>query len=303
MNADIQHFNETMTSELDQALVPKAVTGFFADNPLRAKFFGSKTVFIPEMHFSGLGDYDRDTGFVSGTVSVTAKPYELSMDRGRSFQLDREDEDETGIAGLAGRVLGEFVRMEVVPEIDAYVLSKLGGFAAGKEQTVTGTPETEAFSMLSEAIRKVQNETGYDEELVAFVDSTVWGALQKSSDISRYLVASSFEKGGVNTEVKSLNGVAILPTPDSRMKTAYDFLDGEEAEQKQGGFVPNASAKNIGLLVLPKRAASLIKKTEKVRTFTPNQNQKADAWKFDYRVYYDLFIRNSMEKAIYAYVY
>ncbi len=303
MSIDFENFESTMTGELDKAIVHKPVTGFLADNALRAKFVGGKTVLIPEMSFSGLGNYDRDTGFVSGTVSVTAEPYSLSMDRGRSFQLDREDNDETGIADLAGQVMGEFVRTQVVPEIDAYVLSKLGGFAATKAQTVEGTPETDAFSMLSEAIRKVQNEVGYDEELVAFVDSTMWGALQQSGDISRVLVASSFKKGAVSTEVKSLNGVAILPTPDSRMKTAYVFNDGVSSEQVDGGFTPAAQAKNIGLLVMPKRAASLIKKTEKVRAFDPAHNLNADAWKFDYRVYYDLFIRNSMENGIYAYIY
>lgn len=300
---NILHFNETMTGELDKAVVQKTVTGFLTDNAMRTKFVGNKTVLIPEMSFSGLGDYDRVTGFVSGTVTVTAEPYTLTMDRGRSFQLDREDNDETGIADLAGQVMGEFVRNKVVPEIDAYVLSKLGGFAAGQTQTVTGDPATQAFKMLSEAIRKVQNEAGYDEEMVAFVDSTLWGALQQSSEVTRALVTSNFKKGAVDTVVKSLNGVAILPTPDSRMKTAYDFNDGTTDGQKDGGFTPSESAKSIGFIVMPKRAASLVKKTEKIRTFTPDQNQNADAWKFDYRLYYDLFIRNSLEKAIYAYVY
>ena len=67
------------------------------------------------------------------------------MDRGRSFQLDSEDNDETGIAGLAGQVLGEFVRTRVVPEVDAYNLSKLGQFAVDQSQTVTGTPATQAY--------------------------------------------------------------------------------------------------------------------------------------------------------------
>ena len=303
MSIDFENFESTMTGELDRAVEQKPVTGFFADNALRAKFVGGKTVMIPQMAFSGLGDYDRDSGFVSGTVSVTNAPYTLSMDRGRSFQLDREDYDETGIADLAGQVMGEFVRTQVVPEIDAYVLSKLGGFAATKSQTVTGTPSTDALEMIMEAIANVQNVVGYDEELVAFVDSGMWTALQQSGDISRMLVASNFKKGELDTEVKTLNGVAILPTPDSRMKTAYTFHDGVTDGQTAGGFAPADSASNIGLLVLPKRAASLVKKTEKVRTFDPAHNLQADAWKFDYRVYYDLFIRNNMEDAIYAYVY
>ena len=100
-------FNTAITNELDKAVVQKATTGFLADNALRAKFVGAKTVLIPEVDISGLGNYNRDSGFVNGSIQVSNKPYTLSQDRGRSFQLDREDEDETGIANLAGLTLKE----------------------------------------------------------------------------------------------------------------------------------------------------------------------------------------------------
>lgn len=296
-------FASTMTGELDRAIVQKPVTGFFADNGLKARFVGAKTVIIPEVAVSGLGDYDRNNGFVSGTITVTNTPVVLSMDRGRSFQLDREDNDETGIADLAGQIMGEFVRTKVVPEVDAYCLSKLAGYAVGKEQKVTGTPASQAVSMLNTAIGKVQDAVGYDEELVAFVDSTMWKALQSSSELQRMLSVGDFKKGELTTRVTSLNGVAILPVPDSRMKTAYTFYDGTTSGEEAGGFVATDSAKSIGLLVMPRRAASLVKKTDQVRAFDPAKNLNADAWKFDYRLYYDLFIKNSMAAGIYTYVY
>lgn len=112
----------------------------------------------------------------------------------------------------------------------------------------------------------------YDEELVAFVDGTMWNALQNSGEVSRHMEVTAFKKGGVNTEVRSLNGTAVLPVPDSRMKTAYEFHNGVDDAQKEGGFVPASNAQSIGLLVLPKRAASLVKKTEQVRTFDPAHN-------------------------------
>lgn len=303
MSINTLAFAQNMTKELDKAAEQKTVTGFLADNVLRARFVGANKVLIPEVEISGLGDYDRDTGFVTGTISVSSTPYTLTMDRGRSFQLDREDHDETGIANLAGQVMGEFVRTRVVPEVDAYCLSKLASYAANKNQTVTGTPATGAYAMLTGAIQNVQNEVGYDEELVAFVDSTMWEGLQESSELSRHLEMADFRKGELNLQVRSLNGVAILPVPDSRMKTAYDFYDGVSDGKTDGGFTPTTAAKSIGLLVLPRRAASLVKKTEQVRTFDPAHNPAADAWKFDYRLYYDLFIKNSMAAAIYTYTY
>ena len=303
MSLNLESISVKMTDELDLAIAQKPVTGFMADNNLRGKFVGAKTVMIPAMDISGLGDYDRDTGFVSGTVSVSAKPYTLAMDRGRSFQLDREDHDESGIADLAGQIMGEFVRTKVVPEVDAYVLSKLAGYAYGKGQVVEGTPATDAYEMLSAAIATAQNEVGYDEELVAFVDGRMLVALQNSEEISRHLVMNDFKKGELHTQVTSLNGVAILPVPDSRMKTAYEFYDGTTAGQEAGGFIPATNAKNIGLLLVPRRAASLIKKTEQVRCFDPAHNLKADAWKLDYRLYYDVVLKDSLKGGIYTYVY
>ena len=296
-------FCEKLTGELDKLFVQGPVTGFFTDNVLRSKFVGAKTVLLPEMELSGLGDYDRDTGFIKGTVTVSNRPYTLTMDRARSFQLDREDEDETGIAGLAGQVLGEFVRTKVVPEVDAYCLSKLAGLAATNGQTVSGNPETDAISMFHEACAAVQNEVGFEEELVCFVNPTMWTAIQNSPELSRQITVSDFTKGDAHLQVKSINGVAILPVADGRMKSAYTFLDGATSGEEAGGFTPTGTAKSIGMLVMPKKGASLVKKTERVRTFAPDQNQSADAYKFDYRTYYDLIVRNSAVKSVYTYLY
>lgn len=296
-------FCEKLTGELDKLFVQGPVTGFFTDNVLRSKFVGAKTVLLPEMELSGLGDYDRDTGFIKGTVTVSNQPYTLAMDRARSFQLDREDEDETGIANLAGQVLGEFVRTRVVPEVDAYCLSKLAGLAVTKGHTVSGTPETEAFKMFNEACAAVQNEVGFDEPLVCFVNPTVWAAIQNSPELSRHISVTEFKKGGVYYEVKSINGIPLFPVADNRMKSAYTFYDGSTEGEENGGFAPADNAQSVGLLILPKKAASLVKKTESVRTFDPSQNQAADAYKFDYRTYYDLIVKNSAADSIYAYVY
>lgn len=300
-------FQSKLTGELDKALVQEAQTSFFADNALRSKFVGARTVLIPDVDMEGLGNYDRDDGFVTGALTVSSESYTMAMDRGRSFQLDREDNDETGIANLAGQVMGEFVRTRVVPELDAYVLSKLATLATTKSQTVTGTVASQIYKMITEAINKVQAVAGYSEPLVCFVDSTVWAALMNTTEVTRQINVGEFKKGAINTKVKYLNDVPIIPVSDDRMKTAYTFYDGvtnaDSVDQTVGGFVPATGAKKIGILVLPKRAASLVKKSERIRTFTPEQNQKADAYLFQYRIYYDLFVKKSLTGTVYTYTY
>lgn len=284
--------------ELDKAYVQKAVTGFLADNVLRAKFVGAKTVVIPNIDFVGLVDYDRDNGFNRAAVTVANEPFTMAMDRGRSLQIDREDMDETGIANLAGQVLGEYVRTHVVPESDAYVLSKLAGIANTNAHTVAWNAAT-PYKVFTEMVRNIQDAAGYDEEIVAFVDSTAMAAIDNSEEFARSITVSDFKQGDVNIKVKSINGVTLIPVSSARMKSAFNFVK-EANNATEGGFTPDADAKDIHMLILPKKAASLVKKTEKMRIFTPDQNLNADAYKFDYRIYYDVFVKKSKINTIWA---
>ncbi len=277
---------EKYAAELDKALVQKSVTGFLADNVLKAQFVGAKTVKIPEIDFVGLVDYDRDNGFNRAAVTVAHEAYTMSMDRARSIQIDREDMDETGVASLAGKILGEYVRTKVAPECDAYVLSKLAGVANAAGNTVAWDAAN-PYKVFNELMTSVQNVAGFDEELVAFVDGKAYAALMNSPELTRSITTSDFKQGEVNMQVKSLNGVVLIPATSDRMKSAYSFKD------IAGGFIPDDAAKDIHMLVLPKKAASLVKKTEKMRVFAPEENQTADAYKFDYRIYYDLFVKKS----------
>ncbi len=297
---------ETMTADLERALSQKSVTGILSDNGLKPKFMGNGIVIVPELDMSAMGDYDRDTGFVQGAVTISRTPYQLSQDRGRSFQLDAQDADESGIGNLAGEVMAEFVRAQVIPEMDAYVLSKIVGAAAEEGQVEvleSELPADTVFSKMAAAMIAAQDASDYDEELVCFVDSAIYAALQSTNEISRQLSVMDFTRGEVTTKVQAYNGMPIIPVSSPRMKTAYEFYDGTSEGQENGGFAPAEGAKNIGFLILPKKAASLVKKTEKVRIFDPSKNIDVDAWKMDYRLYYDVFVRNPYKNTIRALTY
>lgn len=285
---------ELYSGELDKVFEAKSATAFFADNALRTKFVGARTVLVPDVEFEGLADYDRGDGFESGAVSVSNTSYTMTMDRARSLQIDREDMDETGIASLAGKILGEYVRTKVIPECDAYVLSKLGTLASDKGNLLPSGSLQTPYAAFCALVNQVQSVAGYDEELVCFMDANAYAAMMATSEISRMITVSDFRQGEVNLQVKSINGVAILPVVSERMKTAYTFTN--------GGFKPAAGASQIYMLVLPKSAAHLVKKTEKLRIFTPEQNVDADAYKFDYRIYYDLFVKRSASDCVWAWI-
>lgn len=312
MGINSLEFNTKLTAELDKAVVHKSKTGFLADNNFRAKFVGAKTVMLPELDLAGAGAYDRDgdQGFVRGAVTVTQRPYELTMERARSFQIDREDADETGVANLAGQIATEFVRTRIVPEMDAYNLSALAKIAAKEDEdagkvaqllsAAKATLVQDSFSILDEALRNSEDASGGEEEMVAFVNPEFWAALCNAPEFQRHITVTDFKRGEVSTRVKSFNGCALIPVPGARMKSEYQFYDGKTTGQEVGGFVPADGAKDVYLILMPKKGASLVKKTEQTRIYTPKQNLNADAWKIDYRLYYDLLVKRSQESAIWA---
>lgn len=280
-------------SALDKKFEAKSVTSYFDDPTMKAEFVGAKEVSIPELDLSGLSHYDRTTGFENGAITVSRKVYELKNDRAKSFALDRMDADETGVAELAGKIMGEFVRTKVVPEVDAYVISQLTAVAKAQNNTANWDA-SKPFAVFNELLAGVQEASGYDEEIICFVDKTAYAALKTSPEFAHAVINSTFENGKINTTVKTVDGVAIIPVPSARMKDLVTLLDTEA-----GGF-STEGGKDVHMLMLPKRGAHLVKKTEKVRMFSPDENQTMDAYKFDYRVYYDIFVRNSELGSVWA---
>ncbi len=283
--------------ELDKVVTQKSATGFFADNVLLAKFVGAKTVLLPDMDFVGLGDYDRDNGFPQGKITITNTSYQLSKDRGRELQLDRMDMDETGVANLAGQTLKEYVRTQVVPEMDAYNISKLFSVAEAKGNVKTFDSE-KVYAQFVEMANAIQAKAGFDEELVCFMDPTAYAALMNAPELQKMIIVSDFKQGEVDLKVKKINDIAVIPVASERMKTAYLFDAGTDT--LTGGFSVDENAKTVNMLMLPKNGASLVKKTEQLRIFAPNQNQDADAYLFQYRLYYDIFVKKSGVDHIFA---
>ena len=291
MAVNTLEFRTQLSDALDKKLTQSSVAQMLLDDGFRQKFVGAKTVLLPDVDFVGLADYDRDTGFTRGGVTVAHTAYTLSMDRGRTFSIDREDMDEIGISNLAGQIMGEFVRTEVAPEVDAYTLSKILSSMTGTLYEM-GVSADNVYDVLMNCINGALDASGYDAELVAFVSPVVWGFLQTSAKLQRMIRVDEFKKGELSLKVNKLNDCIIQPVQLARMKSAYTF--GED------GFTPTGSAVDINMIVMPRKGASLVKKSEKIRIFEPDENQTMDAYKFDYRLYYDCFVKKSYKGAIFG---
>lgn len=280
---------------LDKQMLVGATSGWMEANARNVKYNGGDTVKMPEITVGGLAKYDRDTGFNQGAVTLTYRDYTLTQDRGRTFQLDAMDVDETNFVANAGAVMGEFQRTQVIPEVDAYRYSKIAALAKGaSHETATFTPsKADILGQLDADIANIRDVVGEDEPLVIIMSTPVRTIMNTADGITRFLDTTQFKAGVVDTKVKTYNEIPIFGVPSLRMKTAYVFKDGTTSGQEAGGFVADGTAKGINWIIIARRAPIAISKTDKVRIFEPNVNQKADAWKLDYRKYHDIWIPNN----------
>lgn len=293
-------YSQQFQTVLDAQMLASATSAFMEANAGQVKYDGGDTVHIPEISMQGLAKYDRDEGFNQGSVTLKFNPYKMTQDRGRTFQLDSMDVNETNFVATAGTVMGEFQRTQVIPEIDSYRYSKIAALATAENKVTTGfTPAVATILEKLEAeITEIQDVVGEDEGLIVVMSTKLRTILNNSDKFNRYLNVTEFKNGSVNTTIKSFNDIPILGVPSARMKTAYVFNDGKTANQQAGGFKADTAAKDINWIIMPQRAPIAVSKTDKVRVFTPDVNQKADAWKIDYRKYHDLWIPKNRFAAI-----
>lgn len=289
---------------LDVLAVREAVTGWMEVNASQVKYTGGAEVKIPKMTVQGLGDYDRDNGYLMGSSALEYETKKMTQDRGRKFQLDSMDVDETNFVATASAVMGEFQRTKVIPEIDAYRLSKIATEAinanvAGMVQYgyTPGAANTSALRKVKEGIAAIR-DLGYDGPLV--IHATDSFILELELELANKISTVNFKKGGIITKVPAVDEVPIIPTPANRLVTAIKLNDGKTSGQEKGGFEKGATAKDINFEIMPLKTPVAISKQDKMRIFDPNTNQRADAWAMDYRRFHDLWILENKVNSIYV---
>ncbi|MFT8351306.1 hypothetical protein [Clostridium saccharoperbutylacetonicum] len=286
-----------LQSIADQQMQAKLTSGWMEGNAKRVVYNGGKTVKIGTVSTTGLGDYDRDNGFPQGSVALVYKDYEMTQDRGATFQLDSQDVDESNFLLNAASVTGDFQTNHVAPEIDSYRYSKIANLGINANVASGGNTVnvSNVLSLLDADITAIQDIVG-DIPLVITMSTTIRSVLNNNEKIQKQINAADFTNGAITTKVLSYNGIPIIGVPSSRMKTVYTFNDGKTTGQTQGGFVAAGTAKNINWLITPVAAPLAINKADISRIFDPMTNQKADAWKIDYRKYHDLWVTDEWLK-------
>lgn len=256
----------------------------------------ANTIYIPKITTTGLKDYNRNTGFKAGSSTLEWVAHTFTQDRGTSFTIDKYDDIET--LGIAfGSLAGQFIREWVAPEIDAYRFSTYASEAGHK---VSATPTTSNIVTLIDTANYTMNDDEVTEEgRILFISNESYNLLKQSSALTRFVNVQA-NNGVVNRNIETFDNMPIIKVPSTRFKTEYVFNDGSTEGQTSGGFTAAEGADDINFMIIHPSALLQIVKTAMPRVFSPEVNQTADAWKFDYRLYHDAFVRDNGVNGIYV---
>lgn len=274
--------------QLDEIFKKATLTGGFeaAADLVRATE-NAKTVLIPKMSLDGLADFSRATGFEEGDVTLTWSPYELKIDRGRKFSVDRMDNQES--VGIAfGRLAAEFLRTKVVPEVDAYRISEMAKNAANVVPVGTIATTEDAVEAVRVA-RKTMNDLEVPTEgRVLFVTAEMETLLERDPAFVRNAVVN----GDLNTSISAYQGMRVVVVPSTRMFTKIVL--------GANGFTSGVDSKAIQFMIAHPVAAQTITKLVVPKIFDPDADQDGDSWKFLFRIYHDIITLENKKNAIYV---
>ena len=196
-------------TELDKQAVQTATSGWMEENAGDVIYNGGRDIKIPELTLQGLGDYDRDEGQPIGSVGFAYRTYTMSQDRGRKFRLDENDINETNFGTAAARVMSEFQRTQVVPEIDAYRYSKIANLAGTKSvDTITAA---NVMPTLYNQLYALANAGVDINNIIVTISYPLFAMINMSGDINRNITVSDFQQGSVTLKIRDLDGAKLIP--------------------------------------------------------------------------------------------
>ena len=257
----------------------------------RVRWEGAKKAYLFNTQLVGLSNYDRNAGFVPGDATDGWEDYDITQDRGRSFLIDTMDNDET--LGMAfGTLVGEFERTQVIPELDAYRFAKYAsGALAANIKTETPTAQT-ILGLIDDATAKLDDDEVPYEGRILFVNPTIYKLIK--GGVTRMVMNGD---NNIDYNVEMFNDMRLITVPSGRFNTAVT-INAPTTSAGAGGYTASGDAINY-MIVHPSAVLQVVKHAVP-RTFSPEVNQEADAWKFDYRVYHDCWVKAQKTNGIYV---
>ena len=293
--------NVNYAAEYSQALAQAyPYLSYFADiwaseNSNRFKPGLGKTMYIPSITVKGAADANRNqiTGTFNRNWNNQLQPVELQMDREWDTLVDPMDMTETNDVANLANITRAFVEQQKIPEMDAFLASKLAEFAAGFGGT--STQSLTSSSILTEwdnAVAFMTNARVNRDRCIAYMTPATYKLLKQATGMTRFIEVTDGIRD-VDRNVARLDGVRVIEVPDELMKTAYTFTE--------GWAVDTAHAAQINFLIVDPMAVAAPIKYEVSMMSAPTAQNKGKYLYYE-RYYYGAFILNQRQAGVYAHL-
>lgn len=257
---------------LDEVYQKESVTSDLTGDPAMARAgANAREIVYPQIAVTGLGDYDRNSGYTQGAVNLKWVSTEYNYDRGAKLSVDAMDNQETyNLAfGMAG---AELMRTKVAPEADAFTFATLAGISGislGEAKTLADA--TAFLNALLEAKNKMDNDEVPEEGRILYATPNLLnGLLMMDTYKSKEILAQFTLK---------------KPVPQGRFYTAIDLLDGRTVGEEAGHYKKADAGKEINFMIIHKPAIIKHDKHVVSNIIPASANPDADADIVKYRKY------------------
>lgn len=296
----------------------EAVTSLLDSNPKMVQFTGAKTVKIAKWQNGGLNNYYRNNnangfgdsrvpqpagteqfvgaaafGYQKSPARLTWEEFTLKCDRAAAFEIEYFDNEESG-EQLVGLGVTEISRTTIVPEVDAYCLSTIAGYALPNAK-VTEDITTAPLAALNQAFVYFDNHEVPAEDQVVFCSPAFMNALRNTQEVTKFLTQEDFNASkDIKFRIEKYEGRTLITVSPERLRTNVVLYD--------GGYTWGASSEAINFLMVAKSAVMHIVKYEKVKVISGEANLAArgfDGYTIFARIYHDVFVPDNKKVAIY----
>ena len=276
---------------LDEIYKASSLTARMDAKTKPVNFAGANVVQVFKTDPIGLGKYDRVSGYPAGQVVGSWETLTLATERGRSFVIDRMDDEET--LGMAfGTLAGEFIRTKVVPEVDAYRFSKYASTASINAATPGTLDANGIIKALDDAKLELDKDEVPSEGRLLYISDNCLNLLE--SKVSRF----RGNENAVDKRVTKYSGMEVIMVPQTRFYKGITLDDGATVDA--GGYSKTVSTgKDINFMIIHPTAVLQVAKHDSLKVLTPEQNQTTDGWLMQYRLYQDAFVYANKLNGIY----
>lgn len=259
------------TNLLDEVYQQSALTAVLeSDATLARQGANANEIIIPKLSMDGLADYNRNSGYVNGDVTLNWETVQFNYERGRMFSVDNMDNEETQNIAF-GRLAGEFLRTKVVPELDAFRFATYASTVGAGSATGALATGADVIAALRTATSAMDEAEVPMEDRHLFITPTLLGLVEDMDTNKSKEVLARF--------------ASITKVPQTRFYSAIELLDGKTPSEEKGGYKKADSAVELNFEIIHKPATLQFTKHAVPKVISPEMNQDADAWKYGYRNY------------------